>query len=131
MLPLSGLGPRNLWLEDRRGKVTARRNAVSAVLSDEELVSLRRIPAPSDAERIRILIQNAQLTAEIARAVSQELRPEIRLSLVGMKEAAERERLATRELIANLARQIEKILKGGSNAVSRDPGERDGRPGLL
>jgi hypothetical protein len=109
----------------------ARKNAVSAVLSDEELVSLRRIPAPSDAERIRILIQNAQLTAEIARAVGQELRPEIRLSLVGMKEAVERERLATRELIANLTRQIEKILKGGSNAVSRDTGERDGRTGLL
>ena len=109
----------------------ARKNAVSAVLSDEELVSLRRIPAPSDAERIRILIQNAQLTAEIARAVGQELRPEIRLSLVGMKEATERERLATRELIANLARQIEKLLKGGSNAVGRDTGERDGCPGLL
>ena len=109
----------------------ARRHSVSAVLSDEEMAPLRRIPAPSDAERIRILIQNAQLTAEIARAVSQELRPEIRLSLVGMKEAVERERLATRELIADLARQIEKILKGGSNAVGRDTGERDGRPSLL
>ena len=111
--------------------MTARRNAVSAVLSEEELVSLRRIPAPSDAERIRILIQNAQLTAEIARAVGQELRPEIRLSLVGMKEAAERERLATRDLIVNLTRQIEKLLKGGSHAVGRDTGERDGRPSLL
>ena len=109
----------------------ARRHSVSAVLSEEEMASLRRIPATSDAERIRILIQNAQLTAEIARAVGRELRPEIRLSLVGMKEAVERERLATRELIANLTRQIEKILKGGSNAVSRDTGERDGRPGLL
>ena len=109
----------------------ARRHSVSAVLSEEELAALRRIPAPSDAERIRILIQNAQLTAEIARAVGQELRPEIRLSLVGMKEAAERERLATRELIANLARQIEKLLKGGSSAVGRDTGERDGRPSLL
>ena len=109
----------------------ARRNAVSAILSEEELASLRRIPAPSDAERIRILIQNAQLTAEIARAVGQELRPEIRLSLVGMKEAAERERLATRELIADLARQIEHLLKGGSHAVSGDTGKRDGRPSLL
>ena len=50
----------------------ARRHSVSAVLSDEEMASLRRIPAPSDAERIRILIQNAQLTAEIARAVRQD-----------------------------------------------------------
>jgi len=108
-----------------------RHNAVSAILSDDELASLRRIPAPSDAERIRILIQSAQLTAEIARAVGQELRPEIRLSLVGMKESVERERIATRELIANLTRQIEQLLKGGAHAVDRDPGKRDGRPGLL
>jgi len=111
--------------------VRARKNAVSAVLSEEELTTLRRIPAPSDAERIRILIQSAQLTAEIARAVGQELRPEIRLSLVGMKESAERERIATRELIVHLTRQIEQVLKGGAHAVDRDPGKRDGRPGLL
>lgn len=108
-----------------------RRNAVSAILSDEEMATLRRIPAPSDAERIRILIKNSNLTSEIARAVGQEIRPEIRLSLVGMKETAEQERRATRELIVNLTRQIEQLLKGGSNAVNRDTGERDKRPGLL
>ena len=103
----------------------ARKNAVSAVLSDEEMAALRRIPAPSDAERIRVLIKNATLTSEIAREVGQELRPEIRLSLVGMKEAVERERLAMREMIVNLTRQIEKILKGGLDAVNRDTGPKN------
>ena len=108
-----------------------RRYMVSSLLSDIELEKFRRIPAASDAERVRILVNNASLTSEIARAVGQELRPEIRLALAGMKESVERERFATRELIVQLTRQIEMILKGGNSAFDCDEGKRSIRPGLL